>query len=149
MTDARYTPLPTIPVPPNVQDLTGRQIGRVYVLGLSDCQEDRKPGKRRWVTVCKCGLYRALPEAALLACESVHCISCEKGPCQRCGAVRRLSEGMCTRCAQKLPRRAVVGAPADEHVPSKQGPIQQRWAQVVDGDPVDRTAALVTKIRRP
>jgi hypothetical protein len=96
MTDARYTPLPTISVPPDVQDLTGRRIGRVVVLGLSDWQEAQKPGRRHWVTVCSCGLYRYLPEATLLDYESVHCISCESGPCQRCGAVRRLSEGVCT-----------------------------------------------------
>ena len=151
MIDGRYTPLPTFPVPLGVQDLTGRRIGCVEVLGLSDWQGAGKRPKRYWVTVCRCGLYRPLTEASLLAYESVHCVSCETGQCQRCGAVRRLSEGVCSKCALKVNSKPVptVGAPADEQVPSKQGPIKRRWVQVVKSDPVDRTAALVTKSRRP
>jgi hypothetical protein len=84
-------PIPTSPIPYGVEDLMGRQCGRLIVVGYhSTGKRDgggRAPFRRRWVCRCACGWYTIrLGSSIKRGSDTDEC-------CDRCQHLKHLRRG--------------------------------------------------------
>lgn len=87
-------PIALLPVPSNVEDITGQVFGRLTVLGFMG----RKSGDQRWICQCSCGTLKDFIGYSLRGgnSKSCGCARSEKTR-QRC-----TSHGMATRCRRSF-----------------------------------------------
>jgi hypothetical protein len=114
-----YTPPPLrdIPPDPSLIDFTGKQFGRLTVLGLAESGFDGV--QARWACRCTCGKYSTHRGRALKLGAEDRCHQCEigrkvtdgvGGKCKRCGGMAKFMP-YCGKCGKELGRPApVVGS---------------------------------------
>lgn len=72
------TPIPTRPIPKYIQeDLTGREFGRLKVMGLA-VKTDGKNARDVWAVRCVCGTYETRRAGGLLKGATTACLECAR-----------------------------------------------------------------------
>jgi len=89
-------PLPIRAVPECMEDLTGKQVGRLTVIGLS-ARKNSRSGSAAWVVRCVCGTYEARKGKTLRDPAYV-----ERAMCNECNYTREMIAGRTTPPAVKL-----------------------------------------------